>query len=101
MRRPTAAVKVGAGGGARSARNRGQRAGVGKALTTPGPSASPCQAYRVTQADYSNLGLLMITVAALGLVPLLALPLLRRHESAAAVERASAAAPDEQGQAAG
>jgi len=57
--------------------------------------------YMVTQADYSNLGLLMITVAALGLVPLLALPLLRKHESAAAPERASAPAPDEQGQAAG
>jgi hypothetical protein len=37
-------------------------------------------AYGVTQQDYSNLGRLMITVTALGLVPLLALPLLRRQE---------------------
>jgi len=34
----------------------------------------------VTQQDYSNLGRLMITVTALGLVPLLTLPLLRRQE---------------------
>jgi hypothetical protein len=37
-------------------------------------------AFDVTQADYSSLGRLMITVGALGLVPLLALPLLRRQE---------------------
>jgi BT1 family protein len=36
--------------------------------------------YAVTQANYSNLGRLMITVSALGLVPLLLLPLLRRAE---------------------
>ena len=36
--------------------------------------------YGVTQQDYSNLGRLMITVTALGLVPLLALPLLWRQE---------------------
>src|SRR5262249_31114515 len=37
--------------------------------------------YAVTQADYSNLGRLMIAVGVLGLVPLLALPLLRRQEA--------------------
>jgi len=36
--------------------------------------------FGVTQQDYSNLGRLMLTVTALGLVPLLALPLLRREE---------------------
>jgi len=38
-------------------------------------------AYAVTQEDYSNLGRLMITVLAIGLVPLLALPVLRRAEA--------------------
>jgi hypothetical protein len=38
------------------------------------------RAFAVTQQDYSNLGLLMITVAVLGLVPLLTLPWLRRVE---------------------
>ena len=38
------------------------------------------RAFGVTQQDYSNLGLLMITVAVLGLVPLLTLPWLRRVE---------------------
>jgi BT1 family len=37
-------------------------------------------AFAVTQADYSGLGRLMITVGVLGLVPLLAMPLLRREE---------------------
>jgi hypothetical protein len=37
-------------------------------------------AYGVTQADYSNLGRLMITVGAIGLLPLLLLPMLRRSE---------------------
>ena len=41
-------------------------------------------AFGVTQQDYANLGRLMITVALMGLVPLLALPLLRREESAGA-----------------
>ncbi|MBL8526638.1 MAG: hypothetical protein JNL68_03040 [Burkholderiales bacterium] len=41
------------------------------------------QAFAVTQQDYSNLGLLMITVGIIGLLPLLALPLLRRQERAA------------------
>jgi hypothetical protein len=36
--------------------------------------------YAVTQADYSNLGKLMITISVLGLVPLLVLPALRRAE---------------------
>jgi len=36
--------------------------------------------YAVTQEDYSNLGRLMITVLVIGLVPLLALPVLRRAE---------------------
>ncbi len=38
--------------------------------------------FGVTQQDYSSLGRLMITVSALGLVPLLLLPTLRRHEAA-------------------
>lgn len=36
--------------------------------------------FAVTQEDYSRLGRLMITVMVIGLVPLLALPVLRRHE---------------------
>ncbi len=40
--------------------------------------------FAVTQSDYSNLGPLMITVGLLGLVPLLALPLLWRQEQAPA-----------------
>ena len=40
------------------------------------------EAFAVTQEDYSNLGLLMITVGVLSLVPLLVLPWLRRHERA-------------------
>jgi hypothetical protein len=43
--------------------------------------------FGVSQQDYSNLGRLMITVTALGLVPLLALPLLKRQER---VEREAA-----------
>jgi MFS family permease len=37
-------------------------------------------AFAVTQHDYSNLGRLMIVVGVIGLLPLLALPLLRKHE---------------------
>ncbi len=37
-------------------------------------------AFQVTQADYSNLGALMVTTTLIGLIPLLAIPLLRRHE---------------------
>jgi hypothetical protein len=51
-------------------------------------------AFAVTQADYSNLGKLMITVGVLGLVPLLALPALRRTEREPVPERAPAAAPE-------
>ena len=46
-------------------------------------------AFAVTQADYSNLGRLMVTVGLVGLLPLLVLPLLRREEEAEA-EAASA-----------
>jgi hypothetical protein len=49
------------------------------------------ETYAVTQQDYSNLGRLMITVGAIGLVPLLALPLLWRQERAAPVAPAGAA----------
>jgi len=38
--------------------------------------------FQVTQQDYSNLGRLMITVGLIGLLPLLALPLLWRQEHA-------------------
>jgi hypothetical protein len=38
-------------------------------------------AYGVTQQDYSNLGALMITVAAIGLLPLAGVPLLRSTET--------------------
>ncbi len=48
------------------------------------------QAFGVTQQDYSSLGRLMITVGVVGLVPLLALPLLRRQERTGLV---AAAAP--------
>ncbi|WP_374480693.1 hypothetical protein [Zoogloea sp.] len=37
-------------------------------------------AFQITQQDYSNLGLLMISVTVIGLLPLTALPLLRRVE---------------------
>src|SRR5574341_1835626 len=37
--------------------------------------------FAVTQQDYGNLGRLMITVGALGLLPLVLLPLLRRQEA--------------------
>ena len=39
------------------------------------------EAFAVTQADYSNLGRLMVTVGLVGLLPLLVLPLLRREEA--------------------
>ncbi len=47
-------------------------------------------AYGVTQASYDNLGRLMITVTLLGLVPLLAVPLLRRAEAGLARDPAPA-----------
>lgn len=49
------------------------------------------EAYAVTQQDYSNLGRLMITVALLNLVPLIAIPILRRAESALTKPAAPAA----------
>jgi len=55
------------------------------------------QAFAVTQADYSNLGLLMITVGIIGLLPLLTLPLLRRHERAAQAASAGNAHPSSGG----
>jgi len=41
------------------------------------------EAFAVTQHDYSNLGRLMVSVGAIGLVPLLALPMLWRQERTA------------------
>jgi hypothetical protein len=49
-------------------------------------------AFAVTQQDYSNLGSRMLTVTGLGLVPLLALPLLRREERAGVPNAATAPA---------
>jgi hypothetical protein len=46
-------------------------------------------AFAVTQHDYSNLGRLMVTVGIVGLVPLLALPLLWREEYVPVAEPAS------------
>ncbi|MBI4608095.1 MAG: hypothetical protein HY726_03705 [Candidatus Rokubacteria bacterium] len=46
-------------------------------------------AFAVTQQDYSNLGQLMITVGAIGLLPLLALPLLTRQERGGQAGRGS------------
>ena len=50
-------------------------------------------AFAVTQQDYSNLGRLMITVGVIGLLPLLALPLLWKHEHPPAEVPDVAAAP--------
>jgi len=50
------------------------------------------EAFAVTQHDYSNLGRLMVTVGAIGLVPLLALPLLWRQESAGPLSAAASTA---------
>lgn len=49
------------------------------------------QAFAVTQQDYSNLGLLMITVGLIGLLPLATLPLLRKYERADVASRGSSA----------
>jgi hypothetical protein len=46
-------------------------------------------AFAVTQHDYSNLGRLMVTVGIVGLVPLLALPLLWREEHVPVAEPVS------------
>ena len=52
------------------------------------------ETFTVTQADYSRLGQLMTAVGLLSLVPLLAMPLLRREERRGAEQAAaSAAAP--------
>ena len=48
--------------------------------------------FGVTQDNYANLGRLLITVGLVGLLPLLALPLLRREEAASTVD-APAPAP--------
>jgi hypothetical protein len=37
--------------------------------------------FAVSQQDYSNLGRLMIAVGLIGLIPLLAVPILRREEA--------------------
>ena len=47
------------------------------------------ETFAVTQADYSRLGQLMITVGLLSLVPLLAMPLLQREERRGAGDRAA------------
>jgi hypothetical protein len=39
------------------------------------------EAFAVTQQDYSNLGKLMVAVGLIGLLPLCALPVLRRVET--------------------
>lgn len=44
------------------------------------------EAFAVTQQDYANLGVLMITVGVLSLVPLVVLPALRRLERADAID---------------
>jgi MFS family permease len=49
--------------------------------------------FDVTQQDYSGLGRLLIAVGVLGLLPLLALPLLRREETASAVGDAPGRVP--------
>ena len=51
------------------------------------------QAFAVTQQDYSNLGRLMITVGVIGLLPLLALPLLWKQEHGPAAMPGVAEAP--------
>jgi hypothetical protein len=50
-------------------------------------------AFAVTQQDYAGLGRLMILASLVGLVPLLALPLLRREEARAAATTTAAPAP--------
>lgn len=51
--------------------------------------------FAITQQDYSSLGRLMITVSVIGLLPLAALPLLRRHERPAPDAGADVPAPVE------
>ena len=47
------------------------------------------EGFAVSQHDYGNLGRLMVTVGAIGLVPLLALPLLWREERAGPITAAA------------
>lgn len=51
------------------------------------------EVFGITQQDFSNLGVLMITVAAISLLPLLALPLLRRAERSEAIAEEAMQAP--------
>jgi MFS family permease len=51
-------------------------------------------AFAVSQEDYSNLGKLMISVGLIGLLPLLALPVLRRAEASLTVTSATGLAKD-------
>jgi hypothetical protein len=50
-------------------------------------------AFAVTQQDYSGLGRLLIAVGAIGLLPLLALPLLRREEATSVAAATGVSAP--------
>ena len=50
-------------------------------------------AFGVTQQDYSGLGHLLIAVGVIGLLPLLALPLLRREEATSLAAAPPAGAP--------
>ena len=43
--------------------------------------------FRITQHDFSNLGMLMITVTIIGFLPVLALPVLRRTEQLQAIPK--------------
>ena len=45
--------------------------------------------FGVTQENYANLGRLLIAVGVIGLLPLLALPLLRREEAASTADSAA------------
>ncbi|HEX5528485.1 MAG TPA: MFS transporter [Methylomirabilota bacterium] len=51
------------------------------------------EVFGVTQHDYSGLGRLLIAVGVIGLLPLLALPLLRREEAAPVATEEPASAP--------
>jgi hypothetical protein len=57
-------------------------------------------AFHVTQQDYSNLGRLMITVGVIGLLPLLALPLLWSQERGPQVPATGTTAVDARAEAA-
>lgn len=51
------------------------------------------EVFGVTQHDYSGLGRLLIAVGVIGLLPLLALPLLRREETGPTTGEEPAPAP--------